>query len=395
MLVWKRNLLICWIGSFATTAGMSLVIPFLPLYIEELGVRETSDIEQWAGIAFGATFLTSALVSPLWGKVADRRGRKLMLLRASLGMAVVMTLMGFATNVYQLVGLRLLMGIVSGYIAAAITLVAAETPKEHSGWALGTLSTGTVGGNVMGPLIGGYLAEWIGLRRVFFVTGGFMMLAFLVTLLFVREHFRPPATPSVPAEHFWRQIPGRRILWAMFATTFTVQLAYMSIAPMIAVYVKLLANNNEPIALISGAVVAAAGLANALTASPLGKLSDRIGPQRVLLISLFLGGLSFIPQAYVESPWQLLVLRLMTGMAMAGMLPSVNAMIQRAVPHEAAGRVFGYNQSAQYLGNIAGALQGSQIAAHFGIQYVFFSTSFLLLCNTLWIYLIAKRTSPA
>ncbi|MDI3257296.1 MAG: multidrug efflux MFS transporter [Kyrpidia sp.] len=396
MMIWKRNLLICWIGSFATTAGMSLVIPFLPLYIEQLGVRTTAEVEQWAGLAFGSTFLMSAVVSPLWGQLADRRGRKLMLLRASLGMAIVMTLMGFVTSVYQLVGLRLLMGAVSGYIAAAITLVAAQTPKEHSGWALGTLSTGTVGGNLMGPLVGGYLAETIGLRHVFFVTGGFMLLAFFVTLMFIREHFTPPApSPAANGRRFWSRVPNRRTLWALFLTTFMLQLANMSIEPIVTVYVKQLAGDSTHIALISGAVVAAAGFANALTASPLGRISDRIGPQKVLFAALLLGGLVFIPQAYVRTPWQLLVLRLLLGMFMAGMLPSINSLIKRNVPQDMAGRVFGYNQSAQYLGNIAGPLLGSQTAAHLGIRYVFFSTSFLLLFNALWIRRTDKRAGLA
>ncbi|CAB3393720.1 multidrug efflux MFS transporter [Kyrpidia spormannii] len=391
MILWKRNLLIAWIGSFATTAGMSLVIPFLPLYIQLLGVQSTAEVEQWAGMAFGSTFLMSAIVSPIWGRLADRRGRKLMLLRASLGMAIVMTAMGFVTSVYQLVGLRLLMGAVSGYIAAAITLIATQTPKEHSGWALGTLSTGTVGGNLMGPLIGGYLAEAIGLRHVFFVTGGFMMLAFLITLIFAKEHFAPPKPTPQAKGGFWAQIPNRRTLWALFLTTFMLQLANMSIEPIVTVYVTQLAGNTEHIALISGAVVAAAGFANAMTASWLGRISDRLGPHRILFAALLVGALVFIPQAYVRTPWELLGLRLLLGVCMAGMLPSINSLIKRNVPEAMAGRVFGYNQSAQYLGNIGGPLLGSQTAAHFGFHYVFFSTSFLLLVNALWLRYTEKH----
>lgn len=142
MASWKRNLMICWLGCFTTAAGMSLVIPFLSFYIEKLGVTGTSNIAQWSGIAFGVTFLMGAIVSPLWGKLGDTHGRKLMLIRASLGMAIIMTLMGFVTNVYQLVALRFLMGAVSGFLSTAMTFIAAETPKEHSGWAISTISTG-------------------------------------------------------------------------------------------------------------------------------------------------------------------------------------------------------------------------------------------------------------
>lgn len=386
MPLWKRNLFVSWFGSFSTTAGMSLVIPFLPLYIEQLGVHNTANVEQWAGIAFGSTFLLSAIVSPVWGRLADQRGRKLMLLRASIGMAIVMTLIGFVHNVYELVGLRLLMGTVSGYISAAITLVATQTPKEHSGWALGTLSTGTVGGTLLGPLIGGWLAEAIGLRHVFFVTGAFMFVAFLVTVFFVYEDFTPSAKAKLSRREVWAQLAQPRVVLAMFLTTFMLQLASMSIEPIVTVYVSQLMKDATHVALISGVVVSASGLANVLAAPHLGKLSDKVGPRKVLLISLILAAVIFIPQAFVKTPWQLMGLRFLMGLTLAGLLPSINSLVKRSSPSEIAGRIFGYNQSAQYLGNIAGPLLGGQMAAYFGIHYVFFSTSALLLLNALWVY---------
>ncbi len=184
MASWKRNLMICWLGCFTTAAGMSLVIPFLSFYIEELGVTGTSSIAQWSGLAFGVTFLMGAIVSPIWGKLGDIHGRKLMLIRASLGMAIIMTLMGFVTDVYQLVALRFLMGAVSGFLSTAMTFIAAETPKEHSGWAISTISTGGVSGSLLGPLLGGYLSELIGMRHVFLVTGAFLFLSFLIVFSF-------------------------------------------------------------------------------------------------------------------------------------------------------------------------------------------------------------------
>jgi MFS transporter, DHA1 family, multidrug resistance protein len=146
MEIWKRNLFVCWFGSFVTAAGMSQISPMLPIYIDQLGVHAPSDIEKWSGLIFGSTFLISAIVSPIWGKLADKKGRKLMLLRASLGMAIVVFMMAFVQNVYELLALRMLLGAVSGYISASVTLVATQTPKKNSGWALGTLSTGSVSG---------------------------------------------------------------------------------------------------------------------------------------------------------------------------------------------------------------------------------------------------------
>lgn len=390
MPLWKRNLWVCWFGSFATGAGLSLVLPFLPLYIEILGVHDVGAIEQWSGAAFGATFILAAIVSPLWGKLADQYGRKVMLLRASLGMAVVMTLMGFSQNVYQLVALRLLMGAVSGYISASITLVATQTPKQHSGWALGTLSTGHVSGTLLGPLLGGWLSEVIGLRHVFFVTGLLLFMAFVVSYFLIKEEFNPQKSVNLSYKEVWSKIQNPKALIAMFVTSLMIQLANLSIEPIITVYIKQLLQDTTHIALISGFVVSASGLANVLSASRLGKMSDQKGPDKVLLFSLLLAAFVIIPQAYVQNPWQLMGLRFLLGIATAGMLPAVNALIKKSVPSSVSGRVFGYNQSAQYLGNVTGPLMGGQIAASYGIHYVFFFTAALLILNSLWVYRIEK-----
>ena len=391
MPLWKRNLYILWSGCFITMIGSSLVIPFLPLYIEQLGVKEVASIAQWSGLAYSATFMLSAFVSPIWGRVADKHGRKLMLLRASLGMAVIMTLTGLVQNVYQLFFLRLLMGAVNGYVSAAITLVATQTPREHTGWALGTLSTGAVSGTLIGPLLGGILSEIIGLHHVFFVTGGFMLLSFLVTLLFVREDFIKPTRTDLTNQEVFKMIKHPKVLIAMFLTTFMIQFANMSIEPIVTIYVKQLAQNMGHVAIVSGAVISVAGISNILAAPWLGRLADKYGARKILLISLLFAAIVFIPQAFVQNLWQLMGLRFLLGIALAGMLPSVNSLIKRSVPPSVSGRVFGYNQSAQFLGNIAGPNLGGQMAAYLGIQYVFISTSVLLFMNAGWVYITEKK----
>lgn len=382
---WKKNLFVCWFGCFATAAGLSQIAPVLPLYIEHLGVQNIEEIEQWSGIAFGVTFIIMAIASPIWGQAADRYGRKPMLLRASLGMAIVITCMGFVQNVYQLVGLRLIQGAVSGFVSAAITLIATQVPKERAGWALGTLSTGAVGGMLLGPLIGGYLAETWGFRSVFYATGTLLMIAFMASLLFVQEEFKPPTKNVLSFREVWNQIPNPRIMITMFVTTFILQLALLSIEPIITVFITQLHVTNH-VALISGMVFAASGLANMLAAPQLGKVSDKIGPHKVILVALIAAGLLFIPQAFVTDPWQLMGLRFLLGIAAAGLLPSINTLIMSNTPKSITGRYFGYNQSAQFLGSFGGSLLGGQTAATFGIHYVFFVTGFLLLLNALWVY---------
>ena len=385
MELWKKNLLVCWFGCFATAAGLSQIAPILPLYIDHLGIHDLGEIEQWSGIAFGVTFIIMAIASPIWGQAADRYGRKPMLLRASLGMAIVITCMGFVQNIYQLVALRLIQGAVSGFVSAAITLIATQAPRDRAGWALGTLSTGAVGGMLLGPLIGGYLAETWGLHSVFFGTGTLLVIAFMASLLFVEEDFKPPTKKVLSFREVWSSIPNPGIMITMFVTTFILQLALLSIEPIITVYITELHVTNH-VVLISGMVFAASGFGNMLAASHLGKISDRIGPQKVMLVALLAAGLLFIPQAFVTDPWQLMGLRFLLGIAAAGLLPSINTLIMRNTPNSITGRAFGFNQSAQFLGSFAGSLLGGQIAATFGIHYVFFVTGTLLIINAVWVY---------
>ncbi len=173
----RRNLVVCLVCSFSTLVAMTLLLPFLPLYVEELGAEGHAAIVQWSGIAYGATFFAAALVAPLWGRLGDRYGRKVMLVRASFGMAVCMSLMGMVQSVWQLVALRLLIGLAGGYSSGSTILVAMQTPKERSGWALGTLSAGIMAGNLVGPLVGGALPPLIGIRMTFLLSGGIIFLA--------------------------------------------------------------------------------------------------------------------------------------------------------------------------------------------------------------------------
>ncbi|CDL19327.1 Multidrug-efflux transporter, major facilitator superfamily (MFS) (TC 2.A.1) [Klebsiella pneumoniae IS53] len=186
---WKRNLTVTWLGCFLTGAAFSLVMPFLPLYVEQLGVTGHSALNMWSGLVFSITFLFSAIASPFWGGLADRKGRKIMLLRSALGMAIVMMLMGMAQNIWQFLLLRALLGLLGGFIPNANALIATQIPRHKSGWALGTLSTGAVSGALLGPLAGGFLADHWGLRTVFFMTAAVLFICFLFTLFLIRENF--------------------------------------------------------------------------------------------------------------------------------------------------------------------------------------------------------------
>lgn len=164
---WQQNLFVLWFGTFIAGIAFSEIMPFLSLYVNTLGNFSKSQLSLYSGLTYSSTFLVLAIISPIWGKIADKRGRKLMILRASLGMAFVLGAMGLVQNVYQLIGLRLLQGVFAGYISNANALIATETPKEKSGYALGFLSTGPVSGSLLGPLVGGALASIFSYRITF------------------------------------------------------------------------------------------------------------------------------------------------------------------------------------------------------------------------------------
>lgn len=388
---WKRNLVICWFGTFITMVGMSQIAPILPIYIKQLGISDVTMIEQLSGIAFGVTFVVSGIFSPIWGKLADKYGRKPMLLRASLGMAIVVLLMGFVHNVYVLIGLRLLQGTISGYSTACTTLIATQTDREHAGTALGTLSTAGVAGSLLGPMIGGYLEGTTGIRSVFFITGVLLLIVFIATIVFVKEDFHVSKEKALKFKEVWDIIPNKNLMIAMFVTSFVLQLAFYSIEPIITVYVTDLSKNATNIAFIAGMVFSTSGLANILAARRLGRLSDRIGAHKVMLVALIFAGIIFIPQAFVKNPWQLMGLRFFLGLSAAGLNPSINAIIKKITPDKIVGRAFGFNMSAQYFGTFGGSILGGQVAAYFGIKYIFFITSALLLLNGLWVYKLVYK----
>ncbi|MRB61275.1 MFS transporter [Bacillus thuringiensis] len=386
MPIWKKNLFICWFGMFVSSLGMSQIAPVLPLYIKELGVNSTNMIVQFSGITFGITFIIAAFFSPIWGIVADKFGRKPMLLRASLGMALIIFCMGFAQNVYVLMGLRLLQGTITGYATACTALIVTQTDKKHAGWALSTLSTASISGSLLGPMIGGLVEENFGLQNVFFITGTLLLIAFITTALFVKESFIAKNKKGLRIKELWNIIPEKNLTVTILITYFTLTIALYSIEPIITVYITQLTSNTNRVALLSGIIFSASGLANIIAAPRLGKLSDKIGAQKVMLLALVVAGLLFILQGFVKNPWQLLVLRFLLGLVAAGLIPSVNILIKKITPDSLTGSVFGINMSAGYLGVFGGSILGGQVAAHLGIRYVFFITSALLLINAIWVY---------
>lgn len=389
---WKRNLIVCVFGSFTTIVAMTLLLPFLPLYVEQLGVRDHAAIVQWSGVAYGATFFSAALTAPLWGRLADRYGRKLMLIRASLGMAVAMSLLGMAHDIWQLVALRLLAGLLGGYASGSMVLVASQTPKARSGWALGVLSAGVMAGNLVGPLIGGLLPPLIGIRNTFLMAGGVIFVTFLATTFLIREEAPAAKARARKADGGWAQIPDKQPIVAMLATGMLLMFANMSIEPIITVYVAQLV---EParVTFVAGLVMSAAALGSILSASHLGRLADRVGHWRIIIACLFAAAALLIPQAFVTSSWQLIVLRFLMGLALGGLLPCITSVIRHNVPETIVGGILGYSVSAQYTGQVLGPLGGGFVGGHIGMRSVFLGTAGLIAACALVNFFVERRRS--
>ena len=395
MEIWKRNLYICCTASFIVSIGMSQMAPILPLYIAELGITDPGDIARWAGIVFGCNFISLAIFSPIWGRLSDRFGRKPMILRASAWLGFIMIGMGLAQSVTHLVILRLMQGALSGFQAAAIPLIAQETPKERSGWAMGMFFTAQVSGGLMGPLAGGWLSELIGYRHTFFLIGSCCLLGFLA-LTQLHENFHPvPAAAAMNLRETFQRLPQKQAIIGLFLTTVILHFSLTCVQPILTVYVHELVPDSDHLALISGAIFSSAGFASMIFASRLGNLADRIGSHRILFACLTLAGFVSIPQGLVTAPWQLGLLRFIHGIAIAGLMPSANNLIRQLTPPVCLGRIYGFNQSAQFIGMFTGAFLGGHIAAEIGIGNMFFIVAALLILNAAWCHFAICEHLPA
>lgn len=378
---WKRNLLISWIGCFFTGASFSLVMPFIPLYIEELGAP-ASQVPLLSGLAISITALAAAIVAPIWGNLADRKGRRLMMIRAAAGMTVTMGALAFVPNVYWLLVMRFFTGVLSGYIPNATALIAYQAPREKSGWAIGTLATGAIVGNLIGPLMGGILAELLGMKNVFIITGMILFITLLLTIFFVKETFEPVEKKNLMStKEILGQSTRRSVLFGLFFTSLILQLGMTSISPILTLYIRELSTDTGSVLFLSGLIVSVAGVSAVISSPYLGRLGDRIGNHKILLLGLVFSFCCFIPMGLVTAPWQLGVLRFLLGFSTGALMPSVNTLISKITPPEGVSRIFGYNQMFNNFGQVLGPLVGSAVAQAYSYSAVFFVTAGFVLLN--------------
>jgi DHA1 family multidrug resistance protein-like MFS transporter len=386
---WQRTLWAMVGIQFVMTAAISFLSPIIPLMLPQLGVETARGVDIWSGVITGATSFVAAFASPIWGRVADRRGRKLSLLRSSFAIAVFTALMGLSTNVWQFFGARAVMGIFAGFSSAAIALVASQVPERRLGYALGWLSSGQMIGSLVGPVVGGMLADATGSYRApFFWCAGITCAGLGLVWAVVTEDFTPTNTTGTRRSIFSGigLLTGSTGLLALFVVLLMAQISTRTIAPVVTVFVQELVGSPPEIATLSGIAFSITGLANLVAAPFLGNRSDIIGYRKVLLICLLGATLTSAPQIFVNNYWMFVAERFAVGLFIGGILPTANALIGRSVSRENRGTIYGMTSSATFLGNSLGPLMGGGIAAGLGIRWVFVVTAVLLMANLIWVW---------
>ena len=387
METWKRTVYISLVCVFCTAFGVSQLAPILPLYFHDLGVQTPEAMSLWSGLATGATYIIVCLAAPFWGRVADKKGRKITLIRSSFGMALCNILIAFQTTPEGVVLIRLVQGLVSGFYSASITLIASESPIERTGWALGLLASANLAGSLIGPLLGGYIADTVGIRNDFIIVGALMGLAGVLATIFIHENYVPQPNPEkLSIRKLKEQIPEFNSIVALCVASFIYAICIMSLQPVISVYIKgIVPSDTENLAFIAGAVFSAMGIAQLMSSSPLGKFVDKIGPRKVLVVSLIYVGILNIPQAYVSDVYQLAIIRFLQGFGLGGMLPALNTYLSSKTPREFTGQVFSYNQSCLFFGYFLGSVGGASLMAWLGFTTLFWVSGGLFIISALWI----------
>jgi DHA1 family multidrug resistance protein-like MFS transporter len=385
---WRRTLYTIWFTEFIAIVGFAFVSPFIPYYIQQLGVTDRKEVALWTGLTTSGLSLSMAIMAPIWGMLADRYGRKVMVMRATFAGAVLMALMGFVTNVQQLVALRALQGVFTGTVAAATTLVASVVPQQHSGAALGSLQMAIYLGSSLGPLLGGIASDAVGYQSSFWITGALLFFSGLLVMFFVQEDFRPTAEVARSRRPDLRQaaqflFASGGALLAVFAARILLRTGTQVLTPMLPLFVQSLLPLEARVATVTGIITGASAVGSALGSPLIGRWGDQVGHRRLLIASGLAAAVLYLPQAFVPNvawlvPWQLL-----TGFAIGGTLSTLTALLVRFSPKGREGMVIGMDSSIAALANAIGPMAGASVAAGLGLQTPFILSAGVLGVGTL------------
>jgi len=380
---WKRTMWVLWVGVLLCSSSYTMSVPFLPLFLFDLGV-DRDWVNWWAGIVFSSAFLVGAFMAPLWGSLADRYGRRKMVIRAGLSLAVIYALFALVQNPWELTIVRLLQGFVGGFVPASMAIVASSAPEKDMGWSLGTMQAGTMSGGILGPLFGGVLSELFGIRVSFVIAAVLIFLASVAVIFWVREaHSKPPGQET---EKFgvsrifgdFRMALGNRPFLQMMALLLIFQLSVNMIQPLLTLHISNMQGKLEGAVLSSGIIFSLIGIAGIIASPAWGRIGQRFDYPRILYICLIGAGIIVSLQYFVNKLWLFTAVQFVYGLFMAGVVPSANTIVVQNTTSDFRGRSFGFTTSANQLGAMIGPLIGGGLGTLLGIHWVFVFTGIIL-----------------
>lgn len=387
---WQKNIIVLWMGIFISWSSYTMLMPFLPMYLLlELNVPQ-HEVAKWAGLSFSATFFTGMIMAPYWGARADRVGKKKIAVRAGFSVGILYTVYSIITTPEQLVLMRALHGIVSGFVATCLSLAADSLPKEKVGWGLGILQAAGSSGSILGPLMGGTLGTLVGMRMSF-VLGGVMFLAAAVCiLLFVTEEKTASKAAQSSFKESFNQAYSNKPLMHMLILVSVLQMAAMFLQPILPMHIITLQGDATQAVFISGLLFSASGISGMLAAPFWGNYGQKWGFTKTLALVLIAAGLAQSLQAFTNTVWLFGLVQLVLGVFLAGVMPSINANIVQFAGDDFRGRAFGLSTSFSQLGGMLGPIIGGWFVGLYSIQVLFVIVGVLLAASGISVILMRK-----
>ncbi|MFK7802302.1 MAG: MFS transporter [Anaerolineae bacterium] len=397
---WERTLYIVFIAQLVNVVGFATIFPFLPLYVNSLDSVFGLSTELLAGLVFAVQGLSMMITAPIWGALADRYGRKLMIARATFGGAITVLLMAYVQTGEGLVMLRLIQGAVTGTVSAANALVASVVPRERMGYAMGLMQMALWAGVAIGPLIGGIMADAFGYELAFILTAVLLTLAGLLVWFFVEENFKPAVSADGHQHAFWedwKDILSTAGVKPAYFMRFLMGVAQMILMPLAPLFVLTLLPADAPINFWTGLIVGVGGAASVLTAVYLGKLGDRIGHRPILLVSVTAAAGFYFMHVFIVEVWHLLLLQVLVGAAMGGIIPALTALLATFTKPGEEGSVYGLDQAIVSGSRFVAPLLGASLAATYSIRATMGLTGvlFVMIFALAYFYLPNSEPAPA
>lgn len=395
---WKKNLAVIWISQFLSIMGFSFALPFAPYQMQALGVTDPQTLKLCVSLFAVAVPFSLAIFAPIWGILSDKYGRRPMLLRAYMGSAFFLYLMGLANSVTMLISLRFLQGVLTGTLTAAQAMVAVNTPNERSGVALGVLSSGVFSGAMMGQALGGFFAEQFGYQNAFFASSVMLIIAVILIMFGTSEKWEKPSPKDITSNDGIKKKPEFSLLSISLPILLFVCFASLTRRfdnSMLPLLVQEIHGSITGAAAWYGTLMATAAVAGILSGISLGHMADRFPPRNIIVIISIIGGIFMIPSGIVTSFPVLFVTRFILAFCVGGCEPVLQAWLSRITPEKDRGVIFGWIATARSVGWLLAPMISGAVAMAFNVRSVFFAGSILLFAFPFVIMLATKRKNTA